>query len=186
MALHECAECHGQVSDMAQACPHCGAPVGRRSSVSVKAAAPPKPGLQASPQPSRKPPAKKVTSTHLKMFGVVLFFALAFAQMLSKPTASSSSAPVRSSTDNDYRGSAFTRCEEYVLGRLKAPSTARFSLRDAHVVAVTSDTYAVRSHVDSENEFGVQVRTNFRCEVQFNGGEPTNEDSWTLVSLSLE
>ena len=39
MALIQCAECKGQVSDSAAACPHCGAPVAGSAGAAVPAAA---------------------------------------------------------------------------------------------------------------------------------------------------
>lgn len=51
---------------------------------------------------------------------------------------------------------------QYVLLQLKAPATAKFpSLYTAKLQKVENRTFLVTSYVDSQNEFGAMVRTNW-------------------------
>ena len=63
-------------------------------------------------------------------------------------------------TEEDVRFAA----EQYVLTRLKAPSSAKFSGYGYTVVkrVGTADRYAVAGYVDSQNSFGAQLRNMFR------------------------
>jgi hypothetical protein len=78
------------------------------------------------------------------------------------------------------------QCEEFVKNRLKAPSTADFPFLDRTVIPEGANTYIVRSYVDAQNGFGAMIRSDFRCEIRYNGGEDADITNWTLVSLSLD
>lgn len=61
---------------------------------------------------------------------------------------------------------------QYVLLQLKAPATAKFpSLYTAKLQKVENRTFIVTSYVDSQNEFGAMVRTNWviKLKQQSNG-----------------
>jgi hypothetical protein len=56
---------------------------------------------------------------------------------------------------------------QYVLPQLKAPSTAKFpSLNSAKISKNDDGTYIVSSYVDSQNEFGAMVRTNWAVKLK--------------------
>lgn len=107
---------------------------------------------------------------------------------LSDSTASSSS-----SSDRDTRASpskAFTICKDIVEAQLVAPSTAEFaSMWESRVMTLGresgeyEDAYRVMSHVDSQNGFGAMIRTDYTCDVSFEGGEWTDLSNWRLLRL---
>jgi hypothetical protein len=58
-------------------------------------------------------------------------------------------------------------CEDYVKGQLKAPATADFqSFLGRSVIDEGNWRYQVSSYVDSQNDFGANIRTYFTCDVQ--------------------
>lgn len=81
--------------------------------------------------------------------------------------------------DHGSDGSAVSICHQFVEDRLKAPATAGFESVSEEDTTQTSDTeWIVRGHVDSENGFGANIRTEYVCTVRYNG-----DDNWHLVDL---
>jgi hypothetical protein len=77
---------------------------------------------------------------------------------------------------------AAVMCEEFVRDNLKAPATAGFPLATDYTIEHKGNgRYRMDSHVDSENGFGAQIRTEFTCKIQHAGG-----DQWELVDLTFE
>jgi hypothetical protein len=76
---------------------------------------------------------------------------------------------------------AFVMCKEFVRDRLKAPRTAKFqSVTQADFDYKGGQTWRVSSWVDAENSFGAMIRTDFVCEIRYEG-----DDEWRLVDLEL-
>lgn len=97
-------------------------------------------------------------------------------------------ALVAFSSDDDGGGSggpddieAYVMCQQFVEDRLKAPATAGFPLSSEATITGGPSTWTVRSHVDAENSFGAQVRTQFTCRVSYQGN-----DRWLLDDLTME
>lgn len=70
-------------------------------------------------------------------------------------------------------------CLDSVRGKLKAPSTAKFT--DSAIPIRGGSGWSWLSYVDAQNSFGAMVRTDFTCEVS--GSTP--EDA-TVVTLLIE
>lgn len=79
-----------------------------------------------------------------------------------------------SSGSND--SGARAACRVYVEDRLRAPSTAEFSGLEA--TAGDRGRWTVTGSVDAQNGFGAQVRSDFTCVVEYNGGD------WLLVRIT--
>jgi hypothetical protein len=78
------------------------------------------------------------------------------------------------------KGDAYRACERAVESTLKAPATADFSgALGSDITERGGGLFDVVGHVDSENGFGANVRTNFSCTVRNTG------DNWELVDLSV-
>lgn len=87
-----------------------------------------------------------------------------FAVILN--TASGGSPDTRSDT------AAFVMCQDFVRDRLKSPSTAAFpTIREARVQSVGEQEWQVRSHVDAQNSFGAELRTEWSCDIEYLGDE---------------
>ena len=84
------------------------------------------------------------------------------------------------SSFNDGEWQAHAQCAEFTRARLKAPSTADFPEYDDRGVTITrgGNRWSVVSFVDSQNGFGAQVRTGFRCVVT-DLGDQWRLESWT-------
>lgn len=70
---------------------------------------------------------------------------------------------------------ASTACKEYVKGRLKAPSTARFS---GLSLSGSDSRWTVTGTVSAKNSFGGTVDMDFTCTVTGGGS------NWSLASLT--
>lgn len=118
---------------------------------------------------------------------LIAFGACGVAVANSDGTSSSSSSGEPSADSLKY--GAFDVCTSFVKDRLKAPSTADFPNpysrgSDVSMIPVTYEQkpgYVVRSHVDAQNGFGAQIRSDFACTVTHEGGE-----RWRLVNLDLD
>lgn len=71
--------------------------------------------------------------------------------------------------------------EQFILARLKAPATAKFS--GAAVTKVTSsavgDVYTISGSVDSQNGFGALIRSRWTCQLHW------IEDHWVLDNADV-
>jgi hypothetical protein len=77
---------------------------------------------------------------------------------------------------------AFVMCQDFVKDQLRSPSTARFpTVREATITSAGSDAYQVRSHVDAQNAFGAEIRTEWLCEIEYVG-----DDRWRGQAILLE
>ena len=95
----------------------------------------------------------------------------------SPPAQSSSRSP--SGTSNTH--GAWAYMQQFVIERLKAPSSADFPFGGHRSVSPLGDgRYLVKSYVDSQNSFGAQIRTNFEGVVR---QTPTG---WQLEYLKFD
>lgn len=76
---------------------------------------------------------------------------------------------------------AYAMCKEFVKDRLRAPATAGFPLSYEATITGGPDRWRVESHVDAENGFGANIRSEYRCQVRYLG-----DDQWRLVSLTID
>jgi hypothetical protein len=89
---------------------------------------------------------------------------------------------VYSADDEGDAVEAWTMCQGFVEDRLVAPATAEypFDFRP-YVEDLGGGRFVVAAYVDAENEFGAQLRSDFRCDVAYQG-----DGTWELVSLEVE
>lgn len=101
---------------------------------------------------------------------------------VERSSSQSQPAPRKQETlDKGDRGGAHVWTKEFVRQRLLAPSTAKFqSLWGVVFIEMGHDTWKVISYVDSQNAFGVMVRTHFTSVVRYKG-----DGIWELVSLDM-
>jgi hypothetical protein len=184
MALIKCEECGNQISDKAQACPACGAPV-NGGLVSPSGGAIQSPVVEGQKTSAEKTAQdqKKVQMGCLGCLGVVLFFVLISSLM---PGKGSDPAGPSASSPSDRSSMAVVQCQNYVRDRLRSPSTADFPWLDHSVTPEGSETYLVRSYVDAQNGFGATVRNNYTCKIQYSGGDEADQRSWSLLDLSMD
>lgn len=90
------------------------------------------------------------------------------------------STPREPSEDN--KGFAWTAAKKVVKENLKAPSTADFPFSYAreNITEIGTNTFVVKSYVDSENGFGAKIRSNFTITIIKN-----DENSYTYKNLSI-
>lgn len=74
---------------------------------------------------------------------------------------------------------AYVACKNTVKDSLTSPSTAKFPWTGWQFrVLPNGKTATVRSHVDSQNQFGARVRTNFECRMRYLG-----QGSWAVENV---
>ncbi len=77
---------------------------------------------------------------------------------------------------------AYTVAKEFIKPTLKSNS---IEFKEGLKFGKTSDSvYVIQSSVDSKNETGEKVTTDFKIIMKYNGGEATREKNWSLVNLS--
>ena len=75
---------------------------------------------------------------------------------------------------------AFVMSKEFVIKRLKAPSTADFPWYDeSFVTDLGGGEFRVSAYVDAQNSFGAKIRSNYTCVLK-----STDGNNWTLESIN--
>lgn len=82
--------------------------------------------------------------------------------------------------EGDRVGAALT-CEKFVKDRLKAPASAGFPTVSGQTIVSTGNRWKVESHVDADNGFGANVRTEYVCVVTYEG-----DGSWRLQQMDMQ
>lgn len=155
MALIECHECGGKISDTAAACPHCGAPL-RHASGDVDFNAIAAGGREEQTGPTSAAPVAKRKSRAGFWLGILGVFIVLGIIGRAVSTGSGSSSSSRSDTTFTAEYGA----REIVKEFLKAPSTASFV--STKILERTTAGYClVRIVVDAENSFGAKLRSTF-------------------------
>lgn len=72
-------------------------------------------------------------------------------------------------------------CKNFVEDRLKSPSTAKFPLVASKARPLGTNKFALVSYVDSQNGFGVIIRTDFKCIVYYD----VEKQLWELMQLKM-
>ncbi|MGZ3182939.1 MAG: hypothetical protein ACXU8N_10905 [Telluria sp.] len=80
---------------------------------------------------------------------------------------------------------ALAQCQRFVEDRLKAPAAAEFPAGGYQLISRDVNAFTLRSYVDAPNAFGVKVRTDFLCEVEWNGAEHLSRTNWKLNRLEF-
>jgi len=78
---------------------------------------------------------------------------------------------------------AYTVAKEFIKPTLKSNSV-EFSESHYKFGKTSDSVYVIQSSVDSKNESGEKVSTDFKIILKYNGGEATREKNWSLVNLS--
>jgi len=77
-------------------------------------------------------------------------------------------------------------CEGDVKQRLRSPASADFPFLDYRHLNKGRQRYLIQSYVDSQNAFGADIRTNWTCDIQYNGsGEDADRRNWTVHTLEM-
>lgn len=77
-------------------------------------------------------------------------------------------------------------CEADVKQRLRSPASADFPFLDYRHLNKGRQRYLIQSYVDSQNAFGADIRTNWTCDIQYNGsGEDADRRNWTVHTLEM-
>lgn len=77
---------------------------------------------------------------------------------------------------------AFYACQKLMEPRLLAPATAKWPTSDEATIIFnpSKNRWSVTTYVDSQNQYGALVRTNFTARLTYEGG-----NHWTLAEVNL-
>lgn len=165
-------------------CPQCGVVYSKYvpKAPPVTPAPPPVAEAPLSPQEPEKNarPPKPAWRSNLEIISVFALPAVFFYYFVQAQLSPPSSSP---ETKASY---AYFFCQDLVKGRLKAPATADFPTFPTHSTGMGGDGLVViRSYVDAQNGFGAMLRTNFRCKLQYTGGDAASGSAWKFVELTM-
>lgn len=81
---------------------------------------------------------------------------------------------------------AFAQCNDFVQENLDSDQPVQFSAGDYKSWDLASGRYLIRSYVITQNDPGKEIRMNYACNVQFQGGDDMDHDNWKLQGLQLQ
>ncbi len=151
-----CSACNRGFPEPRTQCPKCGVRFGEPLS-ETNMSRPPS-GPPPKPASGGTNFVVMIVVTMLLVFGCLGALALQGMTRGSRPPA----APDRIS--------AWVDCRTFVQQNLKAPTTAQFpSSNEATIVRLNTGRWSVLSYVDSENSFGAMIRSDWGCQISYNG-----------------
>jgi hypothetical protein len=86
-------------------------------------------------------------------------------------------------TKEQLSDKAYFFAKEFVKENLKSPSSANFPLESAGTWSTADSVFILKSYVDSQNEFGATVRSNYYAKLQYKGGDYTDGKNWKLIEF---
>jgi len=158
MALITCPECKKKISDSANKCPNCGFQLSHEAIAEIK--------------------AKDQKNNQASGIGCLALIVIVF--VIGLLTYDQKENP-----ETGRETLAFIHCQNFVTQRLKAPSTADFPHLDRKSWKIDENTFAIQAYVDAQNSFGAKIRTNWTCEIKYNGGDQYSGANWQLLSLKM-
>jgi ribosomal protein L37E len=168
MALINCKECGKQVSDKAESCPHCGAPMKSPANSNNK---------------SQQTDTKAAQTGCIGCLSIIIFlFLLGGIISMCTPKEEKEKKELE-----DVSRAALIHCRNAVKDRLKAPSTADIPLFDQRTTKIGENKFKVESYVDAQNSFGAKIRNNYTCEIERIGTEGENIDgkNWQIIDVQI-
>lgn len=156
-----CPQGHVSFDETAAFCPRCGTAIPR----------PPSP-LQWSAEPpvaaaGRRGLSRRQLIALLTTFGGVILLLVVFL-------------PTGEESDEITSIDAQAACEEFILDRLKSPSSADFgSATSSRATTAAGEVFVVTGAVDADNAFGASIRNRYVCEVVYSDGR------WRLHDLDM-
>lgn len=80
------------------------------------------------------------------------------------------------------KSAADAMAKQFVMQRLKAPSTAKFAWYNETSVLITGACeYTIQSYVDAQNSFGAMIRNQYSAEVRY---DPI-QDTYMAVDIQI-
>lgn len=77
---------------------------------------------------------------------------------------------------------AYITCQNAIKSGLTSPHTAKFPWMDwQYRVLPDNKTATVRSHVDAQNQFGAEIRTQFECRMRYLG-----DSKWMVENIKTD
>lgn len=138
--------------------------------------------------PSRKPGFGKLSGLLLIAFIVGLYFfqnkaVMPFVEQVVESDAFD--ADTAEVTDKDRSELALTHCVEFVRENLGLDHILQFRTDESKAWEIASGRYLISSYVLEQDDSGKQVRKNFACNVQYKGGDETDQSNWALQGLDV-
>lgn len=85
----------------------------------------------------------------------------------------------------DFAEKAHVISQQFVSDNLKAPATADYPLTCNNTFYLKDSTFMVKACVDSQNEFGAKVRSDYECKLKYKGGDWADRNNWELLLLNV-
>ena len=124
---------------------------------------------------------KPKTRSVFKALGIILLFLFGLTLLYPTEKQTEQSKIAEQKSEHDAI-TAWVMAQEFVEGRLKTPSKAKFPMYDSKKIHHIGDgRYKIASYVDSQNSFGAKLRSSFSCVVRYEGN-----DAWVLEWLDME
>lgn len=77
---------------------------------------------------------------------------------------------------------AYIISKDFVQENLKAPATSDFSSEYSYD-EISEKEFEIKSEVDSENSFGVKLRSTWSVKIKYIGGDWADKNSWILEDI---
>jgi len=158
MALIQCPECRKAISDKAQACPHCGAPVISPEALAQQGKTPPMPGC---------------------LIAFIILISIVVILIVIGPIIGGPDTPEKRRANCVGHGEeeAHYYAEQSVTSRLKAPTTAE----DHRTTHTEGCDFHVDGHVDAQNGFGAKIRSAYSADLSYN----PDDETWSVTNVII-
>jgi hypothetical protein len=115
---------------------------------------------------------------------IPLFFVAIFAYQMLTRSPEDMARDAAEQEEKALSAAAWGRAKDFVTKSLKSPKTADFPSLDWKSKRLDKSRFLVSSHVDSQNGFGANIRTDFNVILKYKGGPAEDPHSWEVETYN--
>lgn len=76
--------------------------------------------------------------------------------------------------------------EDFIRRELNYPEEAEFPMLDCNITEESGNTFTILRKIKASNAFGVKKAYIYKVKLEYNGGESSDSNNWSLINIRSE